>query len=1457
MASVKNIITSLPWRRISIAAGTILLLFVGVAVAGLLYIDTNTGRNQLAALLNENFKTPERTIHISGFEGSLYSALTIPLVTVADQQGVWLEANNTKLRWSLVALISKRLDFSSLEIEKVKIDRTPISNDEKSKPTNEPFSLPSLPMDIEISNYTINEIKVEEALAEIASEFKLGGALFLTRSNGIDAKMTFASTAGHKDYIDFDISFLKDSNDLEVKIDLMAPKAGLFQTLSDTILQGDAFVTFVGTGPLKNWHGDMNAKIDNQSFFNAAIKRVDQITNIDADFEINEFVPKEFKELIRGQNQLNLTLSPVERSGANDLDLTVTTDIANFKAHGMLSLVEPKETDTIDFTLDITKTDAINKFISPTYIKPTAIRGAFTNLMSSFSFSVNLPSLNIGIHDTVETTVQGKLDGYLENQQIILNSKGRVENITGSAVDAVAELLTPGINWSLNTEVDQINSHIKVNQFSLENDFAVISATAELDNVTSALTADVQGNIDNIEGIAKALNLAQPISGKVNASFEISQSESNAPLNAKIGLSTDNLNLGNETLNELVGPTPTFHAHLEKSASGALSLFNAALDASVIQFKADADVSSEQLINGAKFKLSFIDIENITSLKETALTGNIDILGTFSGDINDPSLNVETGFNQVVIQNLELQNFFAQLRADNILSDIKGKVGIESESNLGAFSASADFKKLGEGLQLPSLAIALGAYELVGALDIPSSKPISGSVNLITNEIAQNTSEIDGNIDAVINLLNENNNQRIRLESNATDISINLGENDVLALETGQVTADILLNDNTLEIKANAALTSFMHPNLQINDATINIDQQDSDISYTANFTGSDSMPFKLEIDGNMRQDTNGAQTITVTLDGAVNEEEIKLRQPMQVLLSETSVKVPDFTLQVGDGELNGNFEQNTDGRAAALKITNTNLEALKVFIPEIPITALLNGDLNFQSTLDTLTTSFSLGLSNIVSEEQNLSSDDKIALNILGKINQNNTDLSGTMTLEDRFNSEFSIAIPIEIDPATLETTLTDNTPLNGKANWTGDIAPIWPTLKLIDHDLVGNLTADLLIGGTISVPDIDGNIMLANGRYENMQTGFIASDIDMAASILNRQFTLDKFNANDGENGTIFATANVDVSPDLSYNAKVDLTLSDTRIVRQPELQITASSDLTFEKNNNSTSLNGDIIVENADIGAISQSGPAIAKLDVTEINAEGIIEKGSKQKDALGPIDLDLDLQVPGKLFIRSFGLDSEWAADLQVSGSSGEPIVDGTAELVRGYFEFSGKRFSLTRGTFSFPGNKTNDPVIEIAAEHQLSDMVANLRIFGLASNPSLEMSSTPYLPENEVMARILFGTSVAQLTAVEAVQLASAVHSLSNGGGQGLMGGIRRAIGVDRLSIDNDRSRDYGTTITGGKYLTDNVYVEVSTAPATGETATSVEVGLTRNLSLVTRRTLDHDNNLSIKWFRDY
>ena len=120
-----------------------------------------------------------------------------------------------------------------------------------------------------------------------------------------------------------------------------------------------------------------------------------------------------------------------------------------------------------------------------------------------------------------------------------------------------------------------------------------------------------------------------------------------------------------------------------------------------------------------------------------------------------------------------------------------------------------------------------------------------------------------------------------------------------------------------------------------------------------------------------------------------------------------------------------------------------------------------------------------------------------------------------------------------------------------------------------------------------------------------------------------------------------------------------------------------------------------------------------------------------------------------------------------------------------------------------------------------------------------------------------MSRILFGTSVTELSAWEALQLASSIQALSGSGGPGMLDKMRGGLGFDRLSLGSDVNGTHGTLISGGKYLSDKIYVEVTTSSTTGASAQSVEVDLTKSLSLVTKRTLDQDNSLSIRWSWDY
>ena len=62
------------------------------------------------------------------------------------------------------------------------------------------------------------------------------------------------------------------------------------------------------------------------------------------------------------------------------------------------------------------------------------------------------------------------------------------------------------------------------------------------------------------------------------------------------------------------------------------------------------------------------------------------------------------------------------------------------------------------------------------------------------------------------------------------------------------------------------------------------------------------------------------------------------------------------------------------------------------------------------------------------------------------------------------------------------------------------------------------------------------------------------------------------------------------------------------------------------------------------------------------------------------------------MPGKVFVRGNGLNSEWAGQLQVTGSPEAPIVSGSLRPIRGGFSFAGKSFSLRSGSVQFDGTK---------------------------------------------------------------------------------------------------------------------------------------------------------------------
>jgi translocation and assembly module TamB len=221
------------------------------------------------------------------------------------------------------------------------------------------------------------------------------------------------------------------------------------------------------------------------------------------------------------------------------------------------------------------------------------------------------------------------------------------------------------------------------------------------------------------------------------------------------------------------------------------------------------------------------------------------------------------------------------------------------------------------------------------------------------------------------------------------------------------------------------------------------------------------------------------------------------------------------------------------------------------------------------------------------------------------------------------------------------------------------------------------------------------------------------------------------------------------------------------------------------------------------------------------------------------------------------VRGLGVDSEWSARLRLRGPVNAPAVAGQAELLRGGYEFAGRRFEMRRGRIDFDGSSPPNPRLDIAAEAQVTGLNARLSIAGTSLRPAITFSSTPAMPEEEVLSRLLFGNSITQISAPEALQLGSALAALRGGGGLDPINKLRAAVGLDRLRIVGaDAVTGRSTGVAAGKYLGRRLYAEIVT-DGRGYSATELEFRVTNWLSLLGSISTIGREGLNVKVSKDY
>ena len=230
----------------------------------------------------------------------------------------------------------------------------------------------------------------------------------------------------------------------------------------------------------------------------------------------------------------------------------------------------------------------------------------------------------------------------------------------------------------------------------------------------------------------------------------------------------------------------------------------------------------------------------------------------------------------------------------------------------------------------------------------------------------------------------------------------------------------------------------------------------------------------------------------------------------------------------------------------------------------------------------------------------------------------------------------------------------------------------------------------------------------------------------------------------------------------------------------------------------------------------------------------------------------VALDVLIRAPSRIFIRGRGLDAEMGGSLQVSGSANAVIPSGQFDLLRGRLDLLGKRFDLEEGQLSMQGSL--QPTYTLTAITQTPDATIRVNIAGTPDNPEISFRSDPDLPEDEVLALLVFGKGIAKISPLQALQLASAISTLTGDGNEGAVGKIRSRFGLDDLDVVT--TQDGSIAIQAGKYISENTYADV-TANSEGKTEINLNLDLDSNFTVRGSVASDGDTSLGLYFEKDY
>jgi len=885
------------------------------------------------------------------------------------------------------------------------------------------------------------------------------------------------------------------------------------------------------------------------------------------------------------------------------------------------------------------------------------------------------------------------------------------------------------------------------------------------------------------------------------------------------------------------------------------------------------NIASGGVAGEARLPLSFETIEadmvatlpTLAALNKLAgvpLGGNVSLKTHVTGPLNDPAVEGVIEVSALEVDGTSLGTLEAKYNAAALASSPIGELSARLRHDLLTATASAKFAlpEYSE-LQLSDLAIREQKNSLTGNLTVPfDGTPligvINGSIPSLTTAAALIDERAGGSLDVKATLANQNGGQSINATVSGKSLSV--ASVDV-AMETLSATVKMTGNFEAPLLDVTVAIKNLLAAGQSVEEVTAEAQGNLKELDYHFGMARGQEPELKLAGNGSLSLSEAMTEIRLVALDGAFSDKDIKLTTPLMLTLKGENIEMDKFALSFGEGILQGSANYTPSDVNALLNFKDLPIDLISLVDPTFEFSGGLDGDVSLQVAKGAP----AVGDVNLKAKDVRLVGKEYNNLpsfesTVTAKLQEGELAFKGDVKGLEATSIEASGQLPLDISPDLTKILINDKKPVNLVVLIDSDINKIWPLLALDTQQMRGQLKANVTVGGTIDTPNIAGKASVSNGYFEEVEQGTILKDITLDAEIVDQGTLNLTLSAQDPKGGRIDSKGSVTFDDLADPAVNLNIKLAGLLAVNRDDIQIITDGDMDLKGGISSLNILGDITTQKVEINIGGAVAPNVVDLKVEEVNKPGAPATTTEGSKEPSHIMLNMTLNLPKRVFIRGRGLDSEWEGRFTIKGTADKPLIDGYLSPVRGQFTFAGKAFVLKEGAVSLLGEETIDPELSLKAQYDGPSVTAVVTISGTASNPQISFSSPDGLPQDEVLSQVLFGKSAGKLTALEAVQLAETLATLSGklGSGGGITGFVRDTLGVDVVSAGTN-SETGETEVSVGKYVTDNIYIGVDQGTQSSGTRAKVQIDLTPNISLESEMGQSTDSSVGIFWKWDY